>query len=69
MSENDNVRDDKATGRDTDTENQPTGVPDADDASRADAVNRVGQAATEAIPGEDPEDDPDAESEQRFDAG
>lgn len=36
---------------------------------RPSAKDRAGTAATEAIPGEAPEDNPDLEGEERFDAG
>ena len=66
MSENDDARRDPAARG---AEDRTAETSDAEGGSAADAVNRAGQAATEAIPGEDPEDNPDAEGEERFDAG
>lgn len=54
MSEAENDRNEAETGDPGD--DQPT-------------KDKAGAAATEAIPGEDPEDNPDLEGEERFDAG
>ena len=62
MSESQNERNDIAP--DPETGRRPRDVPSANGPEDSED-----QAAAEAIPGEQPEDNPDLEGEERFDAG